>query len=218
MAAATIRSCVSPPAPWRGAAVADTEAAYARVCAFGIEPITREGPQQLPPSTGSVRAFKFRDPDGHPLELLSFPPGSGDPRWQHANDHAITLGIDHSAISVADVGRSIAFYTLLGMSVPARQINHGIEQQELDALADVRVDVVALQPDAAHTPHVELLGYLDPRGRASPVHDVQAIAADRLVLKAHELEALRKIGVEVIASSSRSALLRDPDGHLLVLE
>ena len=27
------------------------------------------GPQLLPPSTGSVTAFKVRDPDGHPLEL-----------------------------------------------------------------------------------------------------------------------------------------------------
>ena len=31
---------------------------------------------------GGVAAFKFRDPDGHPLELIQFPAGVGDPRWQ----------------------------------------------------------------------------------------------------------------------------------------
>jgi len=60
---------------------ADIDAAFRRVLAHGATPITRDGPQRLPPSTGSVTAFKFRDPDGHPLELLALPPGTGDPCW-----------------------------------------------------------------------------------------------------------------------------------------
>ncbi len=41
---------------------------------------TTGGPQRLPPASGSVAAAKFRDPDGHPLELLEFPRGRGAAR------------------------------------------------------------------------------------------------------------------------------------------
>ena len=36
--------------------------------------ISRHGPVRLPDDSGGVTAFKFRDHDGHPLELLAFPP------------------------------------------------------------------------------------------------------------------------------------------------
>lgn len=36
---------------------------------------------RLPESSGGVTAFKFRDPDGHPLELLAFPDGKVPSRW-----------------------------------------------------------------------------------------------------------------------------------------
>ena len=49
--------------------------------AAGWRPISEGGPQLLPPSNGAVRAFKFRDPDGHPLELIWFPPGQGRAVW-----------------------------------------------------------------------------------------------------------------------------------------
>ena len=41
-------------------------------------------PQLLPktiPNAAGIRAFYFRDPDGHPLEMLQFPPDKGDPKW-----------------------------------------------------------------------------------------------------------------------------------------
>src|SRR5262249_41346474 len=40
------------------------------------------GPQRLPdwnPQAGGIKAFYFKDPDGHTLEVLSFPPGKGAP-------------------------------------------------------------------------------------------------------------------------------------------
>ncbi len=62
--------------------VDDMDVAYARLCAHGEwRPISEAGPQLLPPSNGAVRAFKFRDPDGHPLELIWFPPGQGRAVW-----------------------------------------------------------------------------------------------------------------------------------------
>ena len=113
-------------------AVDDMDAAYARLVRHpDFQPITRDGPQRLPPNTGSVVAFKFRDPDGHPLELLY---GRG-----------LAQGVDHSAIAVSDVERSIAFYSqVLGLSVIGRSLNRGVEQARLDDLEDPVVDVVAL--------------------------------------------------------------------------
>lgn len=69
--------------------VSDMPAAYAALEAHAADgasaankdaappwcPISRCGPQTLPSSSGGVQAFKFRDPDGHPLELLWFPTG-----------------------------------------------------------------------------------------------------------------------------------------------
>ena len=55
--------------------VADMAAAYAQLRAQpGWSAISIGGPQVLPPASGNVTAFKFRDPEGHPLELLAFSP------------------------------------------------------------------------------------------------------------------------------------------------
>jgi catechol 2,3-dioxygenase-like lactoylglutathione lyase family enzyme len=207
--------------------VSDMDEAWARVMHHGAEPITRDGPQILPPSTGSVIAFKFRDPDGHPLELLHFPAGTGDPCWQSVRGEGPMLGIDHSAISVGDVARSIRFYERLGLHIAARGVNRGVEQQRLDDLANVDVDVIALQAPT-RTPHVELLGYRRPRGRGNASTDITSVAADRLEFSMQNLHAardnlraldatIRAQGSSDRANDSQAVLLRDPDGHCVVL-
>ncbi|HEX2713625.1 MAG TPA: VOC family protein, partial [Candidatus Acidoferrales bacterium] len=58
------------------------------------------GPQILPAyikAAAGIRAFYFRDPDGHFLEILQFPPDKGDPKWHRSSDK-LFLGIDHTAI------------------------------------------------------------------------------------------------------------------------
>lgn len=210
--------------------VAAMDVAFERVIRKGAPPITRGGPQTLPPSTGSVTAFKFRDPDGHPLELIQFPPGTGDAAWQRepADPERPALGIDHSAISVADVERSIAFYAGLGFSVSSKGVNRGVEQQRLDDLDDVEVDVVALRPARDRTPHLELLGYRTPRGRTPPATTSRGIAADRLELRCQNLhDGTRSFpdfevkpaaqGTARSADDLHETLLRDPDGHWLAL-
>ncbi len=179
------------------------EAAHARLSRCPFTPISRRGPQALP---GGIVAFKFRDPDGHPLELIQFP--RPDPRTEG--------GIDHSAISVADAERSIAFYSeQLGLSVQSRQVNRGPAQDDLDSLKDVAVDVVALAA-ASPAPHVELLGYRAPRGRASPMSGLSAIAASRLIFAADALDG--RDGVVTLGDGARVCMIRDPDGHALLLE
>lgn len=198
----------------------DIEAAYARVQGQGAAPITQGGPQQLPPSSGGVTAYKFRDPDGHPLELLAFP----------TNDSSEPKGaINHTAISVASVERSLAFYRdWLGFSLGSKQVNQGQEQERLDALADVAVEVVALDPVIVPHPHVELLAYQRPCGRALAGRRPDDIAATRMGLQVDGLSGMLDAlcGTEtpnmlpymaLLGRNTRSALVSDPDGHLLLL-
>jgi catechol 2,3-dioxygenase-like lactoylglutathione lyase family enzyme len=209
--------------------VGDIGAAHARAVAHGAVAITEGGPQHLPPSSGGATAWKFRDPDGHPLELIAFPPGGGPPAWRDIPRDALAVGFDHSALSVADAGRSQAFYEgVLGLKPGSQQVNQGPEQERLDAAPGDVVDVVALDPAERTTPHIELLGYRSPRGRPIPpgtqAHD---IAATRLVLAVEGLDALaatlRGTGllatpeVTTLGNGARAALARDPDGHLLLL-
>lgn len=145
----------------------DMDAAWHRLSAFQPDAITIGGPQRLPVGAGGVTAFKFRDPDGHPLELITFPPGSGDPRWQRSFDR-ITLGIDHFAVVVADADRSIAFYAMHGLQLKSRQVNEGPEQARLDGLEVSVVEVIALEAPTAATPHIELLCYRVPSSNGRP--------------------------------------------------
>jgi catechol 2,3-dioxygenase-like lactoylglutathione lyase family enzyme len=165
-----------------------------------------DGPQQLPASSGGVTAFKFRDPDGHPLELLEFPKDRIPAHWQARSQGNLFLGIDHSAIVVSDSATSIAFYEGLGLRVAARSLNVGQEQERLDAVRHVQVEVTALEPEQA-TPHVELLCYRSVTQGESSVIRGNDVAATRLMF-------------HVDWSSAESVTpqgLIDPDGHHLVI-
>jgi catechol 2,3-dioxygenase-like lactoylglutathione lyase family enzyme len=176
--------------------VTEIGAAFERL--GGVASISLGGPQHLPVSSGGVYAVKFRDPDGHPLELLQFSPHRVPSRWRQTPfRHDGPIGIDHSAISVSDPAASLAFYTGLGLTVGERTLNDGPSQQRLDGLADAAVDVVPLIPSAA-TPHLELLGYHQSRGAPSPAMSANDVAATRIVW-----EGQREDG-----------LFADPDGHL----
>ena len=187
--------------------VADIKAAYQRlVSAGGWRAISTDGSQQLPASSGGVTAFKFRDPDGHPLELLEFPSDRMPPYWQSRSRAGVFLGIDHSAISVADGAASTEFYRGLGFRVAGHSFNSGPEQERLDAVIHVQVEVTALEPQQA-TPHVELLCYRSVTRGTSSVVRGNDVAATRLMF-------------DVEGSSADSATpqgLIDPDGHRLII-
>lgn len=207
----------------------DIAAVWERVGGGSPGAITKGPPVVLPPSTGSVTAFKFRDPEGHPLELISFPRKLGDPQWQSKGRSGI-VGYDHSAIAVMDVERSIAFYTeLLCFKMGGRSLNAGVEQDRLDGLTDCEVDVVALQPASLVMPHLELLHYRTPTGRPS-TSEVRAndVTSTRQVHKVDNLDALVgqleaagvtfvSPGILTLKNGGKAAAIRDPDGHMIAL-
>jgi catechol 2,3-dioxygenase-like lactoylglutathione lyase family enzyme len=206
--------------------VSDMATAYTRLCAVpGWSPISTAGPQLLPPSSGSVSAFKFRDPEGHPLELIAFAADAIPTQWQMNSDGGY-LGIDHSAVSVASTAESIAFYQGLGLTRSGGSLNTGPEQVNLDDVANAVVEVTALTPTQS-TPHVELLCYRGDFDRHMQQR-INDIAATRLVFSvesravldvfvAGHTDSLVTDPVECGANAAR-VLLRDPDGHLIWLE
>src|SRR4029450_10145539 len=71
--------------------VRDMDSAYARLRTFKVRQAST-GPQLLPktiPNAAGIRAFYFRDPDGHPLEVLQFPPDKGDAKWHQTKGRLV---------------------------------------------------------------------------------------------------------------------------------
>ena len=207
--------------------VSDVTAAYANLQALpNWTAISTDGPQILPPSSGGVTAFKFRDPEGHPLEMLAFEPGARPAHWAFRSAN-LYLGIDHSAVSVADTGRSVAFYSRLGLARTVSSLNIGREQEELDNLLGAVVEVTALAPPTQAAPHVELLCYRGSFDRRQLLTNRNDVAATQLVFEVESdgLDAIVAPSRDTNFSSSTTAdsaashaLLRDPDGHLLCFE
>jgi len=201
--------------------VRDMDRAYAWLRDQRIAHVSPE-PQRLPDwnaNAGGIRAFYFRDPDGHPLELIWFPTGKGDPRWQAPTDR-VFLGIDHTAIAVGDTAASLAFYRdRLGLRVVGGSENAGPEQERLNAVRGARLRITSLH--AAMGPGIELLEYLAPRdGRPFPddarandlIHwQTRVVARDEAALAG---VAPHPVVVPAAALGFlRAGVARDPDGH-----
>lgn len=213
--------------------VRDMDAAFRRLQEHRVKPIS-VGPQRIPDwneAAAGIRAFYFRDPDGHPLELIWFPAGKGDPRWLKPGD-ALFLGIDHTAIAVADTGRSLDFYRgLLGLRVAGESVNSGIEQEYLNHVFGSKVRITGLRAPAG--PGIEFLEYLVPGdGRPFPadarpndlIHwQVTLLVEEGAGLwKTLETGGAYLVSPEPVAlrlpeSGGTAALVRDPDGHALKL-
>jgi catechol 2,3-dioxygenase-like lactoylglutathione lyase family enzyme len=214
--------------------VGDMDRAYARLREHRVRH-TSPAPQRLPdwnPQAGGIRAFYFKDPDGHPLELIWFPPGKGDPRWQRPGGR-LFLGIDHTALVVADTARSLACYRdVLGLRATGASENWGPEQERLNAVLGARLRITTLR--AAAGPGLELLEYLTPRdGRPVPA-DARAndlihwrtglVTSDvRAAHRALRAGPCAAVSPDVADTPGRElgfalgAAGRDPDGHVFEL-
>jgi catechol 2,3-dioxygenase-like lactoylglutathione lyase family enzyme len=116
-----------------------------------FRPISRNGPVRLPDSSGGMTAFKFRDRDGHPLELLAFPEGQVPPAWRNTNGAGPLIGVDHTAIAVRHSAINAEFFgSVFGFSAGALTENFGPEQDDLDDVAGVHVTVTRLAHELPH--------------------------------------------------------------------
>jgi catechol 2,3-dioxygenase-like lactoylglutathione lyase family enzyme len=213
--------------------VRDMDQAYSRLRAAGVEHAST-APQTLPAwnrGAGGIKAFYFRDPDRHFLEILRFPPDKGLAKWHRAVD-ALFLGIDHTAIVVDDTDTSLALYRdTLGLTVAGESENYDVEQEHLNNVFAARLRITALRAQSG--PGIELLEYLAPRdGRPLPsdqrANDIAhwqttlvAASLDALLplARAHRVSLVSPGPVDVPAAFgfSAGALVRDPDGHGLRL-
>jgi len=214
--------------------VSDMDKAYQQLRNHKVKHAST-GPQRIPDwnkAAAGIRAFYFKDPDGHNLEIIYFPPRKGNPRWQRKNDR-LFLGIDHTAIVVSDTDRGLKFYRdLLGLKLAGESENYGIEQERLNNVFGARLRISGLQASAG--PGIEFLEYLAPRdGRPAPV-DLRAndLAHWQTTLTTPSADSasmkLRGARSKFISPSvvelpdknlgfKKGFLARDPDGHGLQL-
>jgi catechol 2,3-dioxygenase-like lactoylglutathione lyase family enzyme len=214
--------------------VSDMNRAYSRLRRFKVQHAST-APQLLPatiPAAAGIRAFYFKDPDGHPLEVLQFPPDKGDPKW-HRDDDRLFRGIDHTAIVVGSTRASLAFYRdVLGFRVAGQSVNFGTEQEHLNNVPGARLRITGLR--VPQGPGIEFLEYVAPTdGRAYPpdarpndlvhwqttvlVPDAAAAAA---VVRRGKFRLLSRSPVELPDTAfgfKEGILVRDPDGHAVQL-
>ena len=190
-------------------------------------------PQQLPdyiPAAAGIKAFYFRDPDGHNLEIINYPPGKGDPRWQRPSN-SVFLGIDHTAIAISNTQASLKFYqNLLGLKLTGESINYGTQQEHLNNVFGARLRISGLKAPAGLG--IEFLEYLSPPdGRPIPldtrandlIHWQTTLVVNDANSLAQRLQANRytlvSSGVVELPDNQlgfrKGFLVRDPDGHVM---
>jgi len=215
--------------------VSDMDRAYAWLRQNKVEHAS-SGPQRLPDwnkNAAGIRAFYFKDPDGHPLEILEFPADKGLEKWHRKADE-LFLGIDHTAIVVEDTDSSLMFYRdLLGLRVVGESENYGSEQEHLNNVSGAHLRITSLRSQRG--PGIELLEYLSPRnGHPYPADErsndivhrqTEVVTSDAQTAAQKFASALTKFVSSAVVTESdgqlgfRNAfLVRDPDGHAILIE
>ena len=212
--------------------VSNMDSAYAMLKKFNVQYVST-GPQTLPPTipaAAGVKAFYFRDPDGHNFELIYFPPGKGDPKWQQKTNR-IFLGIDHTAIGISKTEVSKKFYgNLLDIKYQGESFNFGGEQEHLNNVPGASLHISGNR--AVEGIGVEFLEYLYPTdGRLYPKDErPDDLLHWETIMVTNDVNALFKKlmsakivflsdGIVSLPSTtygySKGFYIRDPDGHVI---
>lgn len=211
--------------------VSDMDKAFAQLREHHLR-YASPSPQRLPdwnPNAGGIKAFYFKDPEDHVLEILQFPEGKGAPKWHQPSDR-VFLGIDHTAIVVSDTDESLKFYRdVLGLKVAGESMNYGDEQEHLNNVFGARLRITSLRGSSG--PAIELLEYLSPRdGRPYPADSRPSdLWQWQTRLTAMGLEDLYRnligaharflspgpVDLPAGAPFHRGLTVRDPDGHVM---
>jgi len=211
--------------------VSDMDKAYALLKEKMVSQISNV-PQTIPKSNraaAGIRAFYFHDPDHHDLELIYFPKGKGQEKWQDSSGN-IFLGIDHTAIGIKSTSKSLHFYRdILGINRKGDSWNKGIEQMNLSNVKGASLHITGLR--AGSSLGIEFLQYLVPGpGKPYPKDTKMSdIWYWQIALKTDHLEDIyqklkkehyhflnyTRIGEK---KELESFVVQDPDGHALFLK
>jgi catechol 2,3-dioxygenase-like lactoylglutathione lyase family enzyme len=141
------------------------------------------------------------------------------------------LGIDHTAIVVADTDASLRFYRdLLGLHIAGTSENYGTEQEHLNNVFGARLRITALR--APEGPGIEFLEYLAPRdGRPYPddarandlLHwQTKLVTQNTEAMATHVGSGDYKLlspGIVTVSGNHlgfrKAVTIRDPDGHVM---
>ncbi len=214
--------------------VNDMDQAYKLLREANVQYVST-APQTLPeyiPAASGISAFYFRDHDGHNLEVIYFPKGKGDPKWQNINTGPF-IGIDHTAIGISDTDHSTEFYSdFLGFEVRGNSENYGPEQERLNQVFGAHLVITGLGTDKGFG--VEFLDYLaPPGGRPYPensepndlwhyhttirVDDIESVyercSEKEVTIISNGITNLEGTGFE----GDKGFMIRDPDGHAILL-
>jgi catechol 2,3-dioxygenase-like lactoylglutathione lyase family enzyme len=192
-------------------------------------------PQTLPAyitAAAGIKAFYFKDPDNHVLEILQFPDGKGLQKWHDlAKSGKLFLGIDHTAIVVRDSEASLKFYRdTLGLTVAGTSDNYGPEQEHLNNVFGAKLHITGLRTKADGIA-VEFLEYVSPTdGRLFPsdTHgndlwhwETSFAANDPATFLRNYKGDLISGGLITFPNNQlgfrKAAMFRDPDGHAVRL-
>ena len=189
------------------------------------------GPQLLPdwnPNAGGIEAFYFRDPDGNHLEVLHFPPGKGDPKWQRKDAGCSSASTTPRSSSPTRTRACVSIATRSACASRATSENYGTEQEHLNNVFGAHLRITALR--AAHGPGIELLEYLAPRtrpadarryarrtttgtGRSTATAAIDA--GDQAIRRGHYADIVSP--GPVVLGDSTGLLITRPDGHAVMI-
>jgi len=214
--------------------VSDMDKAYGQLRKCNVEHVST-APQTLPksiPGAAGIRAFYFHDPDDHNLELIWFPKGKGQEKWQQTNGKTF-LGIDHTAIGVSNSENSHRFYSeLLGIEKKGESWNKGIEQAHLNNVESASLHITGYR--ATQGPGIEFLQYISPGpGKPYPAdsraddiwHWQTTLVVEDAEALFHKLKVKNAVSISkdivrqrINGADCKSFILRDPDGHALLIK
>ncbi len=214
--------------------VSDMDKAFEQLKRFNVEYVSTS-PQTLPATNvaaAGIKAFYFHDVDNHNLELIYFPAGKGDPKWQKTN-RSIFLGIDHTAIGVSSTESSRKFYQdILGIERKGDSWNFGTEQEHLNNVEGASLHITGFR--AAAGPGVEFLQYLKPGPGKKYPEDTRAddiwfwqttlvttdagVLYNKLRSSGYAFVSKELVHIQDSGVPTRSFIVKDPDGHAMLIK
>ncbi len=206
--------------------VSDIDQAFALLQKNKVEYVST-APQTIPPSNtaaAGIRAFYFHDNDNHTLEIIYFPKGKGNPKWQETKGQ-LFLGIDHTAIGISNTDTASIFWNeILDLKKKGESHNTGTEQAHLNNVAGAELHITGNAADKG--PGVEFLEYLKPgMGQPNPSDThcddlwnwITVLYADDAEQLHHTLIQNKKYstGTLVKIHEKNQFITRDHDGHAI---